>query len=385
MSVSWTFPYFSGAANFTRLFDWQISPVDFDLASKLSPRGYLQYIHVRSSLTTSYVLNSYGYVLIILVSRFLFSGLGDIQGVIYLQVLVHVGLCLIFVTFIFADYKSRLLFSLLYAANPVVIYFVTFPFYYFWLCIPSICLAVLLIKPKWSSWVVAGSTPVLLLSLLIRPTPIFLSLLFYAFAFRLVRQHLRTIYLPCLSVFVAGIILFSAVNPRQAPWHTMYVGLGAYANHVGVRTLSDDEGYSYYFSKTGQRISTDPVAGNWGKPVLMKSYAAVVGLRYLEIAAAHPALLVRNAIVNFGQVFSVGYLDQRPLLSLLSSAVGWCIVVFLLIRKQFVWVLAVASSALSFFWYFPPIPAYNYAAYLLLVCGVISALSPQRCVSDLKC
>ena len=98
--------------------------------------------------------------------------------------------------------------------------------------------------------------------------------------------------------------------------------------------------------------------------------------RYLQIVSSRPVLVIRNALLSLGQVFSVGYIVKSPFLSLLSSISGFFVLLFLLLRKQFVWVVAILSSALAFFWYFPPIPAYNFAAYLLLVCGLLSALRP---------
>ena len=80
MSISWTFPYFSGAANFERLFDWQISPTDYDIASKLSSHDYLNYRHQKTVETISYGLNSYGYVLVALLSRLIFYWAGDVQS-----------------------------------------------------------------------------------------------------------------------------------------------------------------------------------------------------------------------------------------------------------------------------------------------------------------
>ena len=83
------FLIFSGAANFNTLFHWQISPSDYAFAQQLNDFDYRQYIHKASGDTVDYSLNSYGYVLIALVSRIIFASFGDIQGVIIFQVIVH--------------------------------------------------------------------------------------------------------------------------------------------------------------------------------------------------------------------------------------------------------------------------------------------------------
>jgi hypothetical protein len=377
MGLDWTFPYFSGAANFERLFDWQISPSDYHSAQHLAPSDYVRYRHLPTTGTVSYGLNSYGYVLVALLARSLFQGLGDVQSVIALQLVAHALIGVVFLVYIFAETKSRIAFVFLYVANPLVVYFATFPFYYFWLCIPSACCAALLLRPCWGRQILLIATPLMLISLLIRPTTFFLCLLVYVFAFRALPGRRLSIVLPALSIFMAGVVVMSSLNPRLPPWHTMYVGLGAYANSSGVSRLSDDEGYRYFTDQTGVKISTSPVSGNWGQPVLMKSYGQVVRARYFHSLIAQPARVLANALLNFGQVFSVGYIVDNPALSLLSSLVGWCVAAYLLVRGQALWVLAIVASALSFFWYFPPIPAYNFAAYLLLACGLICSLTSR--------
>lgn len=374
MSVNWTFPYFSGAANFERLFDWRISPSDYEVASRLGHDEYLEYKHQATTETVDYGLNSYGYVLIALLSRLLFFWLGDIQAVIYLQVLVHLIISFFFIYFVFRDSRSRLWFVFLYAANPLVVYFVTFPFYYFWLCLPSVCFATLLLRPLLAKVIVPFSVPLLLISLLIRPTTIFLCLLFFAVSFKYLSKTRISVLVPSLGLFVAGVIFMSSVNPRMPPWHTMYIGFGAYSNTFEISSLSDNEGYRYFTKKTGVSISTNPVSGNWGNVSLMKDYNNVLRTGYFQILASSPLTVLKNAALNFGQVFSLGFLDGRPMLSLLSSFAGWAFLVYLLLRGQWMWALAIFASSLSFFWYFPPIPAYNFAAYLLLACGFIASL-----------
>lgn len=376
MGLDWSFPYFSGAANFERLFEWRISPSDYQLAQQLAPADYMRYRHQATADTIPYGLNSYGYVLVAVFARALFQRLGDVQSVIALQLAVHALISALFLVCFFADSRSRIAFVVLYVANPLVIYLATYPFYYFWLLLPSVCCAALLLKPDWAQLILLLATPLLLLALLIRPTPLFLCLLVYGFAYRALPGRRLSVVVPALTVFIAGVIAISALNPRLPPWHSMYVGLGAYANVSSVSTLSDGEGYRYFAERTGIEVSTSPVSGNWGQPELMKSYGNVVRAGYVRALLAQPVRLLLNALLNLGQVFSVGFIVDSLPLSLLSSLLGWCVAAYLLLRGQILWVFAIVASALSFFWYFPPIPAYNYAAYLLLVCALICSLRP---------
>lgn len=373
-SLNWTFPYFSGAANFERLFEWKISPSDFEKAKKLSAGEYRLYKHKRTDDVINNTFNDYGYVLVVLASKIIFPFLGDVQGVVWFQMLVHVMASLFLLLFIFQTPLQRYGFLLLYVANPMIIYFTTFPFYYFWLFIPSFAFIILVMKPSWRGWCVFVAVPFLLLSLLIRPTTLFLCTYFFIVAYffaRSFREKTRTI-IACL-LFMAGFVFIASLSTRE-PWHTIYVGIGAYENEFGIPDLSDNRGYEYFQSKTGVIISTNAIEGNWNDPEVRKSYGQVLRARYFEIIKENPWPLIRNAIMNMLQVFSIGYIVDRPFLTLACTALGFLVLVFLIFTRQYIWVLAVLVSAVGFAWYFPPIPAYNIAAYPLLATGGIAGL-----------
>ncbi len=371
--INWSFPYFSGAANFEQPFDWQISPIDFDVAIKLSDQEYRQYKHQKTEGTITNTVNSYGYVFVALVAQKLFPFAGDVQAVIFLQLLVHLGVCIFLLLKIYQSPLQRYGFIFLYAANPLIVYFVTFPFYYFWMFIPSAALVVLWFKPVWRQGSVLVLTPLLLLSLLIRPTTIFLCILFFAAAWILAdSKRERWVVFAATVLFICGVVLIAGQS-SSAPWHPMYIGVGAYENNLGVPDISDNRGYEYYRRQTGVQINTDAVRGNWNDVAVRAEYMNILKDRYFEMVKAHPVQFLRNATMNTLQIFSVGYIVDRPQLTTASTAAGFFILFFLAYARQLIWVVAVLSSSLSFAWYFPPIPAYNFAAYLLLVSGCLSA------------
>jgi hypothetical protein len=374
--ANWTFPYFSGAANFEKLFDWKISPSDFENVKKLENssklKNYIDYKHKRTDDLVLNTVNNYGYVLVALAAQNIFPLLGDLRGVIYFQLIIHIIISLFLINFILLSPLKKLFFILFYAANPLVIYFTTFPFYYFWMFIPSFFTVVLILKEKCRNWLVYIAIPIFLFSLLIRPTTLFLMIFFFIFAFffsKFNRLKISVIFAFCLFIVGASSVLSLSTSK---PWHQMYIGIGAYPNKFGVTKLSDDEGYKYFYKKTTTVINTDAINSNYNDPIVREQYFNTLQSRYFEILMEKPLMLLQNALVNILQVFSIGHIVDRPLLNLINTLVGFLVFTFLIYTRQFVWVLAILASAGTFSLYYPPIPAYNFAAYLLLIFASIS-------------
>ncbi len=369
--INWTFPYFSGAANFERLFDWQISPSDYAKAVKLSGPEYRRYKHEATADTVSNAVNNYGYVLVALSSQTIFPWMGDLQGVIVLQLVVHLSVCLFLILAVFQTPLQRLGFLCLYAANPLIVYFVTFPFYYFWMFIPATALVILWFRPNWRTVSLPILTPFLLLSILIRPTTVFLCAFFYLVGWRgALGRQARRVVLVSIFGFVVGVSMIAG-NSSGSPWHPIYVGLGAYSNDQGVRSLSDDEGYNFFKERTGIGIDTNAVAGNFNNPIIRKKYNDALRERYFEIVTERPFLVLRNAVANTLQGFSLGHDVGHRWVSWSSAGLGLCVLGFLVVAKQWIWIISVLSYSAGYAWFFPPIPAYHFGAYLLLVTGVI--------------
>ena len=100
-------------------------------------------------------------------------------------------------------------------------------------------------------------------------------------------------------------------------------------------------------------------------------YLTVLKERYLEILFNDPLTLIRNTFFNIFQVFSIGYIVDSLFLSYINIIIGFIVCMFLLYTKQFIWIVAILSSCISFALYYPPIPAYNFASYLLLVMATL--------------
>src|SRR5262249_25506299 len=60
-AVDWSFPYFSGAANFA-LHEWRVSPAEYAAVRDMDPGDYRAHRHQRSADTIRYTYQNYGYV-----------------------------------------------------------------------------------------------------------------------------------------------------------------------------------------------------------------------------------------------------------------------------------------------------------------------------------
>jgi hypothetical protein len=371
---NWTYPYFSGAANFENMFDWQISPTDYENAARLSDQEYRKYKHSKTGDTIKSINNFYGYVLIALVSMKLFPMLGDLNGVILLQIIIHIGISLFFILKLF---ETRLLqwgFLILYAANPLILHFVTFPIYYFWTCLPGLMLIVVWLKPDWRKILIPLFLPIFLLVLMIRPTMIFLCIYIFAIVIFLSKTRWeRIIFSICMLLFFIG---FGAIQSQsnRSPWHTLYIGLGAYSNDYGVNSLSDNEAYQLFYNKTGIAISTNAVNGNYNDSTIRSQYDTVLRDRYFQIVTEHPLAIIKNILLNTIKVFSIGYIVDRLWLKWSMLIFGLMVALFLVATQQWVWIIGTLTSSIGYVLYFPPIPAYHFGAYSLLVIGSLSGI-----------
>ncbi len=372
--LNWTFPYFSGAANFEKIFDWEISPSDYDNAKKSA--NYYRYKHINTEETIEYSINNYGYVLVTLASRSLFSGMGDLEGIIVFQLVFHTLSSLFIIFFILSVPWARYGFLFLYAANPVVIYFVTYPFYYYWSFVTSLIFIIIACRPSWRIWFIFLAIPTLLLSLMIRPTTLALALFCPLICLFLAKTYTQKIlFLTASLFFLIGTIYLYKITPTSAViWHKFFLGIGGYPNNFNIKSLHDINAFNYFFSQTGIEINTNAITGNWKESKIRESYAEILRNRYLEIIHLNPWLPLKNAALNFLQLYSLGHIVDNQTLTYVNSIIGLIILSLFTYFRQYLWVASIFLSGISFAFYHPPIPAYNFAAYPLIVLGILDTL-----------
>jgi hypothetical protein len=208
------------------------------------------------------------------------------------------------------------------------------------------------------------------LAFITRPTVLFLIIFILIIAF--FKNSAKVAILSCI-IFLTFVFLFNRKTENKTVWHTIYIGVGAYPN-LYVTALSDNEAYAIYENQTGEKLNVS-TGGNFYDLKVINRYEKLLQKEYMQIVRKAPFMLLKNAILNFFQSFSVGYFVDYPLwVSYLSSFFGFIFFNLLLIKRNFLWIAAIALSSLSFTPYYPPIQAYMFGSYILLVGAFIQLL-----------
>ena len=371
-SPNWTFPFFSGAEQVLSQGQWLISKSDYYKFVGLSELEKLRFNFSDGQDPedlVGYTFWSTGFVHVIILAKLLLPFIPPILALVVLQVIIH---CLICVAVVrqFSETYLKLLFIVLYGLNPVALKFVCFAFYYFWQIIPSFFLVLYLLdKKSWGAYLLPVAV-VLGFSLGIRGTSLLVVLAFLLLCVWRERSSLSLISIAL--VFGIKVFLYSG---DAVPWHTIYIGVGGYENSHGV-FLSDLAGYKLFKEKTETVLNTIAISGNFYDAETREIYFDVVKEGYLTILKESPLLLFSNAIKNTLAGYSFGYFVGSPLLQWLAIISGGSFGLILLALRQYFWFLAIGLSLITFTSFYPPIPAYMYGSYLIIVVAFLRMLKP---------
>jgi hypothetical protein len=366
MTSYWVGPYLSAAVNF----DWSqfvlnVNMEEVGYFDQLSQNEYWGYEFNAKNNSIQYDYLAKGLVLLVILAKKIFFFLGDLEALQYLQYLAHIFLSIFMLT-LFEKKYQKILFFILYAINPLVLWVVNYPFYYFWQVIPSLIFVYWYLKKDIKLPLMVFFSTIFAFIYITRPTVLLLIFLFY-FLFALKNNFKYTL--------VGFTLFFGLINvtPKLdiGPWHTMYVGIGAYENPYGIE-LSDDDGYKYYKKQTGKLVNS----GNIMQEEVKKDYYKILKARYLSIVEENPVMIIKHGILNTIQAYSIGYsnsLNQKfgNKIIYLSVLVGLIVMGFLIYTKQYILFLAIGFSSGGFTLYYPPILTYMFGNFILLAVGVI--------------
>ena len=366
MTSYWVGPYLSAAVNF----DWSqfvlnVNMEEVGYFDQLSQNEYWGYEFNAKNNSIQYDYLAKGLVLLVILAKKIFFFLGDLEALQYLQYLAHIFLSIFMLT-LFEKKYQKILFFILYAINPLVLWVVNYPFYYFWQVIPSLIFVYWYLKKDIKLPLMVFFSTIFAFIYITRPTVLLLIFLFY-FLFALKNNFKYTL--------VGFTLFFGLINvvPKLniGPWHTMYVGIGAYENPYGIE-LSDEDGYKYYKEQTGKLVNS----GNIMQEEVKKDYYKILKARYLSIVEENPVMIIKHGILNTIQAYSIGYsnsLNQKfgNKIIYLSVLIGLIFMGLLIYTKQYILFLAIGFASGSFTLYYPPILTYMFGNFILLVVGVI--------------
>lgn len=368
---AWIYPYFSGAANLGLDFAWKIDALAYPGFAQLPYAGQLEYEFARGQAVdlTPYSILDRGYVFIVWIAQTLFFWLPSIKAVLWLQVVFHVA-SVLWALSMLPTTKQRLIFFLAYGVNPLVLHFVTFAYHYYWQVVPALLWLAYEARngvrlERKVYWMLAAMMAVFL----VRQSTLLLSL--FMLGYWIWKERTLHAWIALLAMLVFVLLV---KNPSQ-PWHTAYVGLGAYPNAGGIE-LSDESGYSRYKALSGTQISTIPPDGNYYDATVRSAYYDALRKELIGYAAQHPWELVRNALINSAQSFSLGYVTKSRMLSYLSAGIGALVMLFMARRGMYLRMAVLFAGVVGFVLYFPPIPAYMFGNYLLLAWVLVHVADP---------
>ncbi len=378
MSPAWSTAYFSGSVEYSLNGNWlyDLNQVDFFKALK----GYEIYLYRFDTPLKKIVENNYnsmGYLFLIVFAKGIFPFLGPIGAIVLLQLLVHIIISYLLINKL-ETVQSKLLFAFFYFLNPVVLYFTTYPFYYFWQVIPSFIVIYVLSDKSLKMYPSLLFIAFLTFSVIIRQTTILIAL--FGFFLLLGRLSVKwKIFGIVLPILIFGIYNFCFNKTKgMSPWHTVYIGIGAYPNNI-MQGLSDNNGYDRFKILTSESVDASLNGNIQNDYDFRERYYQTIKFEYLKILQNNPILIVRNAILNFFASFSFGFHSKIPfVIQICISLMGLIIIIFYIKYRMFMQIIVISLSHITFSLYYPPIFAYVFGTIVLNVFFIIELVNRRK-------
>ena len=333
MIPEFTAPYFSGAALLSESNEWQFNLSEVDsLHSFLSTENKDQArdkinsfrFSTKSINSRTYSVNQPGYLYVVYIAQNIFFWTGGIGAVKLLQLFVHalISLCILLRL---KQKRNQILFFILYCINPLILYYALYPFYYFWVVIPSgIFIYIYLTKRKLPFGGILLISFALAFLFHIRSTVVLISIL----SLFLMSQHMSRYKIA--SVFIIYFLAILGLSPKKShkhPGHILYTSLGAYPNAF-VENFSDTVSWNAYSNYTGEKYSYTSSPGLYDRDVFFGESKWCLK-EYKKIALDNPFMILKNALLNYLQCFSYGHIRPSITLCYISSILGFFFLLFL--------------------------------------------------------
>jgi hypothetical protein len=365
-----TYNFFSGAANST-LTEWRISTDDPILKDKYNINSSYKFYE-----STNYIVNKendFGYVLIIKIAKILFPWFGDINAVKIFQFCVHI---IVFISFYrILNGQEIYLFFILFSANPFIIKYALFPFYYYLTVLPTCIFLVTYLtrsKSMFLSWIFFAILAIVSVS---RST-IFLLVIPYLYIAYKYKINFYKNLLP-LSLSILIVIYFSTIYYKSI-WHTAYIGIGAYPNPFGIIGLDDTNAINYFKSISSTLYTQIVTEINYGNVEAWKEYNNILKNKYLSILFSEHYIIIRNMLLNIILLFGFGYINNYPLLTTISLFYGLLNIFFIYKFRLYDISFALLFSSILVVLLIPPLPIYIMPSLLINVILFIEIIKRIR-------
>ena len=314
---------------------------------------------------------SVGFLLYLKFLRFFFAwmpSIGDITMVIIGNTIIHISCCFAYLKLTPNLVKKRV-FTLFYFLNPLIIILYTFPYYYYLLVLPSVA-AIYIYQNNYNIRLKAY-VPIfiiLLFSILVRPT-VTIGILCICLITALLCNTIRNwIAFILLVVLVA---LFYVNNQLIfGPWHTMYIGIGAYANNLDI-ALTDQATNDFY-----QNIFLNDKALENNIDYIYK--LDLLKNEVLRIVHLNPILYIYAALKNLLHLYGFGYSVDYYWFQYLSMTAGALYILLSVNKKLYFHLIVILTLNVGYVFYFPPVPMYMAGTYILLIHGWLEIFSKSH-------
>lgn len=352
-----TSPYLSGATNWSLGEGWKVNLPEMEYFKTLSAEDRIHYRFTATDKTESYAYNAIGLMYMDAFSRTIFFWQGDLQSLISLQQLIHILLSF-WILLLIKSSRQKILFYFLYAVNPLIVYLVDFPYYYFWQVIPTAVLLIYILRNKKIGNMAFSIAIIFSVIFIMRPSTLFISL----FVLGYIGYKESKLKALISIVLFLGLSFLMKPDSVNQPWHTMYVGVGAYSNEYNIE-LKDESGYEKFEREIGQKTT-----GGCKKDALYEEYvSSFIKKKYFDIIEESPFLLMKNALLNILESYGFGYKPNLMVINYFSAFIGLVLMLLLLYFGEYILFFAIGISSASFTLYYPPIAAYLFGSYILIV------------------
>jgi len=363
----WVVPYTSGAANWSIGQPWKVAIGDDQIYKSKSIGERWEDVaqpSPDSSKLVEFAAHDEGWMWVLWFTRKIFPFLSDLRGVVLLAVILHLGFSALILNRLNPGWQ-RYLFTFIFVCNPLTLYLLSFPYYYYWQAFPSL-LAIIIwqYRDKINIWYLPGIALFLALCVAVRPNVIFVSLLVLGLALYFIRH-----WFTYLSVFIFALCFLSIPKGNKMFWHTVYAGLGAYPNTSGLY-LSDESSYDSFKKKTG--ITLDAVlGGNYYNLQLREEYNQHLKRESLDYIKTHPMQSLKNVFLNLNiGIFSPYKPGASAWTYYIQALLGLTFLGFLIWFRQWPVLIGLSLSLGCIALIYPPIAAYIVGSLVFTAWGL---------------